>query len=73
MAHGNVKCDCGHTVKEHYGRGWCFGKHLIGKRTVTCGCTWYWPNVKYQKKQKEKLKKKKHGRISPSADNRLKG
>lgn len=42
----NVKCDCGHTVKEHYRSGWC---------GANCGCTWYHPNhwwiLRQQKQQ----------------------
>ena len=45
--HEKVKCDCGHYVEDHYARGGQCSK---------CGCTWYWPNHRYQKKkQKEKL------------------
>jgi len=48
--HSRVKCDCGHYPKDHYNReGWC----------DKCGCTWYWPNVRYQlKKQKEEKENK---------------
>lgn len=40
-----IKCDCGHYPKDHYNReGWC----------DKCGCTWYYPNVRYiRRKQKE--------------------
>ena len=44
--HGNIKCDCGHTQKDHYrGEGWCHssGHPEEGK----CGCTWFYPNVRY--------------------------
>jgi len=47
--HSRVKCDCGHYPKDHYSRsGAC----------LKCGCTWYWPNVKYQnrkRKQNERI------------------
>lgn len=44
--HGNIKCDCGHTQKDHYlGGGFCHdSKH---PRAGRCGCTWFYPNVRY--------------------------
>lgn len=46
--HDNVKCDCGHYPKDHYGRqGFC----------NKCGCTWYWPNIEHQKKKQAEIKK----------------
>lgn len=51
--HGNVKCDCGHTLKEHYQGGWCHSSEhpKVGK----CGCTWFHPNAKYiKRKENEK-------------------
>ncbi|MDD3479970.1 MAG: hypothetical protein PHI42_06260 [Paludibacteraceae bacterium] len=33
----NVKCNCGHTQKDHYRGGWC----------DKCGCTFYHPNDKW--------------------------
>jgi len=43
-SHSRVKCDCGHYPKDHYRReGWC----------DKCGCTWYWPNVRYQARKKK--------------------
>lgn len=45
--HGNIKCDCGHTQKEHYNEeGHC----------GSCGCTWFHPNVNYIKKKKNEQK-----------------
>lgn len=58
--HGNIKCDCGHTQKDHYqGEGWCH--HSKHKRAGKCGCTWFWPNVRYIRrlKKKKQLEKKK--------------
>lgn len=39
----NVKCNCGHTSKDHYqGHGWC---HSSGhSKEGQCGCTWFYPN-----------------------------
>ena len=35
-----VKCDCGHEKRTHYlGEGCC----------DKCGCTWFYPEVKYCK------------------------
>ena len=43
-----IKCDCGHYSKEHYlGEGCC----------DECGCTWYYPNVKWIQKQQIKQAK----------------
>ena len=38
-----IKCNCGHLMKDHYLKEGCCS---------LCGCTWYWPNDKYLKKQK---------------------
>ena len=44
--HGNIKCDCGHTQKDHFqGNGYCH--HSEHKHPGKCGCTWFNPNVKY--------------------------
>jgi hypothetical protein len=41
----NVKCNCGHTVKDHYRGGWC---HSSGHpKEGQCGCTWFHPNDKW--------------------------
>ena len=47
--HGNIKCDCGHTAKIHFGNQGCCDE---------CGCTWYHPNYNYIKR----LKKLKRGK-----------
>lgn len=54
--HGNVKCDCGHTQKDHYeNNGWCH--HTGHQNPGKCGCTWFHPNRKYVKRKKiEQLK-----------------
>lgn len=45
MRQKNVKCNCGHTAKEHFkNAGQC----------SKCGCTWYYPNDKWITKQKNK-------------------
>ena len=46
--YARVKCDCGHYPKDHHaGEGWC----------NKCGCTWYYPNVRYiMRKRREKDK-----------------
>lgn len=57
--HPNVKCDCGHRQKDHYqGNGWCH--HSQHKNPGGCGCTWFYPNIRYinKKKKEAKLKKK---------------
>lgn len=54
--HSNVKCDCGHTQKDHYqGTGWCH--HSGHENPGKCGCTWYHPNEKYLKKVKKNMEK----------------
>jgi hypothetical protein len=41
----NVKCNCGHTIKDHWHGGWC---HSSGHpKEGQCGCTWFYPNDKY--------------------------
>lgn len=41
----NVKCNCGHTIKDHYRGGWC---HSSGHpKEGQCGCTWFYPNDKW--------------------------
>lgn len=52
--HHNIKCDCGHRQSDHSnGWGWCHdSKHA---NSGQCGCTWFYPNVKYIKR-KNKLK-----------------
>ena len=41
----NVKCNCGHTIKDHYNGGWCHsGSH---PKAGECGCTWFYPNDKW--------------------------
>lgn len=56
--HGNIKCDCGHTKKDHYnGEGFCHDS--THKNPGKCGCTWFYPNMKYIKKLREKLYGKK--------------
>jgi ribosomal protein L39E len=48
-----VKCDCGHTAKDHYqGMGYCHdSKH---PKAGQCSCTWYHPNVKWCMRQQLK-------------------
>jgi hypothetical protein len=44
--HGNIKCNCGHTAKDHHnGEGWCHSKGH--PKEGQCGCTWYYPNDKW--------------------------
>jgi len=51
--HGNIKCDCGHTQKDHHqGTGSCHDS--THKHHGKCGCTWFHPNVKYIQKLKQK-------------------
>ena len=41
----NVKCNCGHTIKDHYRGGWCHsGSH---PKAGKCGCTLFYPNDKW--------------------------
>lgn len=45
-----IQCGCGHSSKDHYqGRGWCH--HSEHPKAGECGCTWFWPNDKYQGKR----------------------
>jgi len=41
--HQNIKCDCTHKQNDHYNGGWC----------KKCGCTWFYPNIKYIERKKE--------------------
>ena len=41
----NVKCNCGHTIKDHYKGGWCHGSGH--QNEGECGCTWFYPNDKW--------------------------
>jgi hypothetical protein len=51
----NVKCNCGHTVKDHWHGGWC---HSSGHpKAGQCGCTWFYPNDKWIKKQEKLVEK----------------
>ena len=51
----NVKCDCGHTIKDHFNGGWC---HSSGHpKEGQCGCTWFYPNVNYIKRKKKEYEK----------------
>lgn len=51
--HGNIKCNCGHTAKDHHnGEGWCHSKGH--PREGQCGCTWYYPNDKWISKNRKK-------------------
>ena len=47
--HGNIKCDCGHTQKNHFRQSGCC--HGTSKKD-SCGCTWFHPNVNYVRKKK---------------------
>lgn len=50
--HGNIKCDCGHTQKDHYnGVGFCHDSEH--PKAGKCGCTWFHPNVNYIKNKKK--------------------
>lgn len=52
--HSRVKCDCTHYPKDHHNReGFC----------DKCGCTWYWPNVKYIKRKQEEAKRSKKAKV----------
>ena len=51
----NVKCDCGHPKRDHYqNSGWCH--HSEHVKAGQCGCTWYYPNFKYQLKRQLYIK-----------------
>ena len=51
--HGNIKCDCGHTAKDHYGGwGWCHDS--THPKAGKCGCTFYHPNVHYIRRKQKK-------------------
>ncbi len=51
-AKSHIKCDCGHYAKDHYlAEGWC--QH---PKAGECGCTWYYPNVRWLKKTKKEDK-----------------
>ena len=51
----NDKCDCGHTIKDHFQGGWC---HSSGHpKEGQCGCTWFYPNVNYIKRKKRENEK----------------
>ncbi len=53
--HDKVKCDCTHYPKDHYGRwGWC----------DKCGCTWYYPNVRWVRRKQKEVKKDIRQQIS---------
>jgi len=61
--HPNVKCDCGHTQKDHYaGEGWCH--HSKHKNPGKCGCTWFYPNMKYIKNKNEERKRLRKEKVS---------
>lgn len=50
--HGSIKCDCGHTQKDHYlGSGFCHDS--THKKAGQCGCTWFHPNVNYIRRKKK--------------------
>ena len=52
----NVKCNCGHTIKDHYKGGWC---HSSGHpKEGQCGCTWFYPNDKWILKKKRNVNRK---------------
>jgi len=52
----NVKCDCGHTCKDHYqGIGFCHDS--THPKAGECGCTWFYPNINWVKKNKTRRKK----------------
>lgn len=57
--HGNIKCDCGHTQKDHFsGEGFCH--HSKHKKKGQCGCTWFHPSINYIIR---KIKEKRNGRV----------
>jgi hypothetical protein len=62
---GRVKCDCGHYLKDHYGRGAC----------KKCGCTWWWWNVKYiaKKIHENNLKRNKKSSLKSILEKLKKG
>jgi len=45
-AQHNIVCNCGHYSKDHFEGEGCCSK---------CGCTWYYPNDKWLKKQEAKM------------------
>ncbi len=47
----NVKCNCGHTIKDHFKGGWCHSKDH--PKAGQCGCTWFYPNDKWIQCQKK--------------------
>jgi len=57
--HGNIKCDCGHTKKDHYqDNGWCH--HSAHPEAGKCGCTWFHPNRKYIRRKNKQRKDKQN-------------
>ncbi len=52
----NVKCNCGHTIKDHYRGGWCHSSGHIN--AGQCGCTFFYPNDEYVKKKILKVNNK---------------
>jgi len=61
---GRLKCNCGHYLKDHYlGEGCCEAKVKVGRRKMTCGCTWYWPNDKYIIRKSEEARDKKYAKM----------
>lgn len=49
----NVKCNCGHTIKDHYKGGWC---HSSGHpKEGQCGCTSFYPNDKWILRNNKKI------------------
>lgn len=47
-AKAHIVCDCGHYARDHYLKEGCCNK---------CGCTWYYPNDKWIRKQKRIARK----------------
>lgn len=41
----NIKCNCGHTKKDHHKGGWCHSSSH--PRAGECGCTFYAPNDRW--------------------------